>query len=78
LAGLLPSGEVIGGEYFGRGVFGSIQGRTLGIITIGAITEPIFTGMLDDIYQSYRGEKQPKLEPHLTFLSPFRYETNPS
>lgn len=52
--GIITLRVVILGEYFGRRVFGSIQGITLGIMTIGAMMGPFLTGMVFDIYKSYR------------------------
>ena len=52
--GIITLRLVILGEYFGRKVFGSIQGITLGIMTIGAMAGPFLTGMVYDIYKSYR------------------------
>ena len=52
--GIITLRLVILGEYFGREVFGSIQGITLGIMTIGAMAGPFLTGMVYDIYKSYR------------------------
>ena len=52
--GLITIRISILGEYFGRRVFGSIQGITLGIILIGAMMAPVLTGMIYDIYDSYR------------------------
>ena len=42
------------GDFFGRKAFGSIQGLIMGVMMVGTITSPIFTGWVFDQQHSYQ------------------------
>jgi MFS family permease len=53
--GFIPLRATIQREYFGRRAFGTIQGITMGLMTVGHIIGPSMAGWAFDTMASYRG-----------------------
>lgn len=52
--GIVTMRPVLQGHFFGSKAFGTVQGLLMGIMTVGGLVSPVFTGWMFDMQGSYR------------------------